>query len=256
MTIQEAIRRVFQKKGEVLTIPQVKQRLQQVQPNSWAGGSISAHLASLSANRPGRGHPNLRKNAFLFSLGNGRYRLWDPQTDATRTGPGDEPRLADEAASESEDLNEEDRLVESGSLEASITLERDMEATLIGGLNQLEQGLVLYSKDGLQGQQFDTGVVGRLDLLAIDKDGQHVVIELKVGRADDRAVAQTMRYMGWVQRELAGGKPVRGILIAREFSEGAKFAALALPTLTLKEYRVAFTFDTVDIGATSAAAGK
>ena len=32
--------------------------------------------------------------------------------------------------------------------------------------------------------------------------------------------------------------------------------ALALRSLTLKEYRVAFTFNTVDIAATSATAGK
>ena len=74
-----------------------------------------------------------------------------------------------------------------------------------------------------------------------------------MGKADDRAVAQTMRYMGWVQHERAGGKPVRGILIAREFSEGAKFAALALPTLALKEYRVTFTFSTADVPPRSAA---
>ena len=44
-------------------------------------------------------------------------------------------------------------------------------------------------------------------------------------------------------------------MIAREFSDGAKFAALALPALKLKEYRVAFTFSTVD-AATSAPAAK
>ena len=46
-----------------------------------------------------------------------------------------------------------------------------------------------------------------------------------------RAKSMTLRYMGWVQRELAGGKPVWGILIAREFSDRAKFATLrsALP---------------------------
>jgi hypothetical protein len=93
-------------------------------------------------------------------------------------------------------------------------------------------------------------VVGRLNLLALDKDGNYVVIELKVGRVDERAIAQTMRYMGWVQRELSGGQPVRGILIAREFSDGPKFAAVALPSLTLKEYRVAFSFNTADLAPT------
>jgi RecB family endonuclease NucS len=128
-----------------------------------------------------------------------------------------------------EALNSDEGAAEVANIEATISLERDMEACLVTGLQQLEPGLVLYSKDGMHGQQLDTSVVGRLDLLASDKDGNLVVIELKVGRADDRAIAQTMRYMGWVQRELSEGKTVRGILVAREFSEGSKFAAVALP---------------------------
>ena len=152
-------------------------------------------------------------------------------------------------------MTSEESAFEAAVAEATISLERDMETSLVTGLQQLENGLMLYSKDGVRGQQLDTGVVGRLDLLAAAKDGSLVVIELKVGRADDRAIAQTMRYMGWVQRELAGGRPVRGILVAREFSGGAKFAALALPTIVLKEYRVAFTFSNVDITAKSATQG-
>jgi hypothetical protein len=62
-----------------------------------------------------------------------------------------------------------------------------------------------------------------------------------------------IKYMGRVQRELAGGEPVRGILIAREFSEGTEFAALDLPALTWKEYRAAFTFNTVDLALASVA---
>jgi endonuclease len=257
MTCREAIREAFKSKDDVLTTSEVRRRVNAAYPEQWKDGSVSADLIGSSVNAPSSRHyPTARRHAFLFSLGDGRYRLWNSETDGqwvvTDTGvqlvEGDAPQL--------EELNGDECVTEMASVEATISLERDMEASLVTALQQLEPGMVLYSKDDVRGQQLDTGIVGRLDLLAIDRDGKLVVIELKVGRADDRAVAQTMRYMGWVQRELAGGKPVRGLLVAREFSDGAKFAALALPTLMLKEYRVAFTFNTVDMATTSAAAGK
>lgn len=73
----------------------------------------------------------------------------------------------------------------------------------------LEPGLKLYSKNGVTGRQFNTGVVGIIDLLAIDKQGEFVVIELKAGEAKDKACAQLFRYMGWVAVNLANGKNVR-----------------------------------------------
>lgn len=257
MRLQDSIREIFTNKDEVFTTAQVKLRVHRSYPGRWKDNAIATHLGALSVNtKAGLTLPNLRKNAFLFSLGGGRFRLWDAATDGNWVVTENGVRLADDDAGDGPETDGGEEVVETSNLEATISLERDMEESLAGGLQQLEPGLLLYSKDGVRGQQLDTGVVGRLDLLALDKDGKHVVIELKVGRADDGAVAQTMRYMGWVQRELAGGKPARGILIAREFSDGAKFAALALPTLTLKEYRVAFSFSSVDLALTSAAASK
>jgi hypothetical protein len=70
----------------------------------------------------------------------------------------------------SPEISADEATAEASNIEATISLERDMEAHLVTGLHQLEPGMVLRD------QQLDTGVVGRLDLLAIDKDGQHVVI--------------------------------------------------------------------------------
>lgn len=257
MTCREAIREVFKSKDEVLTTAEVRRRVNAAYPGQWKDTSVSADLIGSSVNAPSsRWYPTARKHAFLFCVGDGRYRLWNRETDGqwvvTETGV----QLVEGDTPPPDELNGDEGVSEIANVEATISLERDMEASLVTALQQLEPGMVLYAKGEMRGQQLDTGVVGRLDLLAVDKDGALVVIELKVGRADDRAIAQTMRYMGWVQRELAGGKPVRGVLVAREFSDGAKFAALALPSLTLKEYRVAFTFNTVDIAATSPTAGK
>lgn len=245
MTCREAIREVFQSKDEVLTTAAVKQRVNAAYPGQWKDGSVSADLIGSSVNAPSsRWYPTARKHAFLFSLGDGRYRLYDPETDGhwVVTEKGVQLAEGDEIPQPAE-ANGDEALTAAVVAEATITLEHDMEVSLVNNLDQLEPGMRLYSTDEIRGQQVDTGIVGRLDLLAKDREGKLVVIELKVGRADDRAIAQTMRYMGWVLRELSDGKPVRGILVAREFSDGAKFAAMAAPNLTLQEYRVAFTFN-------------
>lgn len=117
-----------------------------------------------------------------------------------------------------------------------------MEASLVVNLEQLEAGLRLYQEDGVVGQQLDTGVVGRLDLLAVDSSGRLVVIKLKAGEADERVCSQILRYMGWVNRELAGDRPVRGIIVANDFHDRVRYAIEVIPSVSLKRYGVRFEF--------------
>jgi RecB family endonuclease NucS len=72
-----------------------------------------------------------------------------------------------------------------------------------------------------------------------------VVIELKAGKADDRACSQILRYMGWVMEHLAGNRNVRGIIVANEFSDFLKYAVKAASNLTLKKYEFHFDFKEV-----------
>lgn len=61
-----------------------------------------------------------------------------------------------------------------------------------------------------------------------------MVIEIKAGEATENAVAQILRYIGWVKFNLAGGKGVRGIIVAGHFSDRTKYAASSVPDLGLK----------------------
>ena len=125
----------------------------------------------------------------------------------------------------------------------SVSLERDLERSLIANLELLESGLELYQKDGLFGNQLDTGVVGRIDILAKDKQGNLVVIELKAGEVDDRVCGQLLRYMGWVKKELADtSQTVRGVIVGNSFKERIKYAIESLPTVSLKRYEVSFNY--------------
>ena len=119
-------------------------------------------------------------------------------------------------------------------VETSISLERDIEDHLIRNLGAIEKGLKFQSR------QFITDV-GRIDILAEDKDGRRVVIEVKVGEAKDSAVGQVARYLGWFAK--LDRKPPRGMLIAGEFPEGVRYAATAVSNLTLHAYKVSFTFE-------------
>ncbi|MGH7815348.1 MAG: AlwI family type II restriction endonuclease [Candidatus Binataceae bacterium] len=84
--------------------------------------------------------------------------------------------------------------------------ERDLENLLENNLDLVEPGLSLI------GRQYST-LAGPIDLLARDQAGKYVVIELKRGRTNDRVVGQILRYLTWVQGNLARGSNVRGIIV-------------------------------------------
>ncbi len=125
-----------------------------------------------------------------------------------------------------------------GYVESGLSLERDMEDHLINHLESLETGLQLVSRQ-------ETIDVGRVDILARDKDGRTVIIELKAGEAKDSAIGQIARYIGWFARR--DSVSPRAILVAGSFSEPVRYAAMAIPGLRLVTYRVSFKFDEVSI---------
>jgi hypothetical protein len=118
----------------------------------------------------------------------------------------------------------------------SLSLERDMQATLRLSINDLEVGLVI-TDEGAE-RSVDSGFI---DITAKDRDGITVVIELKTGKANQKAIAQILSYMGDIVSE-EDGNQVRGILVASDFDPKAIAAARMVPTLKLKKYSVQFAF--------------
>jgi hypothetical protein len=193
--------------------------------------SIRAHVIAMAVNHPSSHHYSLRHKLFWY-LGTGRYRLLK----------------ADEATSVVEPVEPEAEPEEEVEAEAfSYEFESTLESHLGKSLNTLEEGLQLYkSPDGQLGQQFTTEV-GRIDLLAKDKQDNFVVIEIKVGQAGDKTLGQLLRYVGWVKRHLSPNRPVRGIIVSRDVTDALKYAASTLDTVALKEYEVRFTFSDADL---------
>ena len=114
-------------------------------------------------------------------------------------------------------------------------IERDMNIALRRNILSLGQNLTVI--DGGSERAVDSGFI---DITCQDSNGL-VVVELKAGKADSRAIGQILGYMGDLQEE-ENEKKVRGILVAHEFDKRAKAAARIVPTLTLKKYSVEFKF--------------
>jgi hypothetical protein len=102
---------------------------------------------------------------------------------------------------------------------------------------------------GRAATEISAGPTGRIDLLAQALRGRdYLVIELKRGVASDDAVAQCMRYMGWVRNHLVSpGGNVYGLIIAAEFDEHATYAAKVVPSLSLCTYSVQVSLKLEDL---------
>jgi restriction system protein len=126
---------------------------------------------------------------------------------------------------------------------AEFALESHLEDFLVKNWAHTELGrdYDIYEDDGEIGQQLQTDT-GRLDILAISKDKKRLlVLELKKGRASDVVVGQTLRYMGYVQEELASdGQTVEGAIIAHEDDLRIRRALAVIPSVSFYRYQVSF----------------
>ena len=82
----------------------------------------------------------------------------------------------------------------------------------------------------------------RLTPLRSSKDRKKLlVIELKNGRVSDVIVGQLLRYMGFVQEELAEpDHTVRGVVIALEYDQRLRRALAMVPAIEFYRYEVSF----------------
>jgi len=83
---------------------------------------------------------------------------------------------------------------------------------------------------------------GRVDVLA-GNDGEETAIEIKYGRAGDRALGQLLGYVG--ARENETSKKVNGILVAESFTTRVEYAVATLDDIELYEFSVETSLEPV-----------
>ena len=177
----------------------------------------------------------------FFSIGNKEYRRWDEA--------GDPPPIYGDIAEHEED-DEEDDEEEEKDAEWSATefaFERDLRNFLVKNLSAISSDLKLYEEEGITGVEFPVGG-RRIDILAQGADGKKfVVIELKVSRGHDKTLGQILRYMAWVGENLAEGKDVQGVIVARNITNDLRLATSLVPSVTLLEYEILFNLKPVEL---------
>ena len=205
--------------------------------------TVSAHLLLLSTNAPSRIHYGVRPgdHDLFYQLDGRTFRLYDA---------GQDPAPIYEAKSDptidpTDDIEDPDDEVDAGT-RSEFAYERDLQSFLAKNLHLLEPGLSLYNDEGIIGIEYPAG--GRsIDILAVDRSGRLVAIELKVSRGYDRTVGQLLRYMGYISENLAEeGQAVRGIIVAREISEDLRLATRHARGVELYEYRLSVSVSQVE----------
>lgn len=121
-------------------------------------------------------------------------------------------------------------------------LEKHLEEYVIKNWDNIHFGETLrmyVDEDGTTGQQYTTDV-GIIDILALDKHDNFVVIELKRAEYGSSVVGQTLNYMGWVGEKLAkDGQQVRGLIVVGRADKTLRSAVKPVADkIAVKEYRV------------------
>jgi hypothetical protein len=130
----------------------------------------------------------------------------------------------------------EDETPEDAEVGQTFGLERDLQKALRTNIAQLDASLQIVD-NGTEARV----EAGFIDILAKDKDGCWVVIELKADVARPSSIAQILSYMTCISKE-KGGK-ARGILIAADFEKKVALAAESISNLQLRKYRFSFSFE-------------
>jgi len=185
--------------------------------------TIAAHVTALS-DHPSSKHYGMREKFFRY-LGNGNFCTIENYDKVVETY-----NIPEHPEYISENYEEE--------LDTTFTFEKDLQEFISRNLNSLEDGLTLLQKE------YPTDV-GRLDILAKDKDGILVVIELKVGIAKKEVLGQILSYMASIKQKKSVEK-VRGIIVANDFDYALKLASSQIPDLKLVRYVVKFEFEEVE----------
>ncbi|MCE5985217.1 endonuclease NucS domain-containing protein [Pseudomonas sp. LF19] len=190
--------------------------------------------------------PNTNSQQLRRAFARMGWVVEETETQVLVLHPGT-PKTAIQAI-ENEDLAQEGEDTPDSDRETVFELEwqlRDFISHNIESLKVEGKPLRLYvDSQGRDGVEYPTSV-GPIDILALDSDDSFVIFELKRGRVADRAIGQISRYMGWIKKNLAKEKMVKGVIVAKSISANLRHAIVAVPNVSLFEYEVEFSLNQI-----------
>ena len=186
----------------------------------------------MTSSRPSR--RNAGRSETLHRVKRTAVDICESRETTRRFWPGTVP----EPAAEGED---EGSSATAQSLE--FALEAHLRDFLAKNLDRIETGLRLYASPERNGVEYPVGG-GRIDLLAVDRNGKFVVIELKLSQGRNKTLGQLLYYMGWVDQHLGEG-PCRGFIIASDITGELAIAVARVPGVSLAKYRMSFSIEPI-----------
>jgi hypothetical protein len=171
--------------------------------------------------------------------------IWWMVLDETRFEPGQPAALTE--------TTEESAL-------GAFALEQQLEKFLVENWEKTSLGreweIYATDEEPLAGNQFPTEV-GRIDILARHRRNKSwLVIELKRNQSNDQTIAQALRYLAWVKRNLAGkSESVEALVVAHTMDKQGAYALTATPGVRAMLYQVEFRLSKFDPDSLIAPAG-
>jgi hypothetical protein len=132
-------------------------------------------------------------------------------------------------------------------------LEEQLRDYLAENLGILEPGLSLWpveNGDAVEFQVDEQGPSRRIDILAKDRGGLPVIIELKVSRGHEKTIGQALYYRAKIKHRFSVER-VRIFIVAAEISPELRAAASEVSDVLLFEYSLAVKVTAISIGAAS-----
>lgn len=203
-------------------------------------GTVNAHLVVMSTNAPSRVHHNIRPNGaddLLFQIDGSSFRLYVKNSDPAPIYRQDTEPQTEEDTDDSGTISVETH---------EFAYERDLKNFLASNLQVISPSLTLYKDGDITGVEFPVG--GRyIDILAVDNSKDLLVIELKVSKGYDKAIGQLLRYMAWIEKNLAEpDQRVKGMIIARSISDDLRLATSRVEDVDLFEYALSISLKKIE----------
>lgn len=210
-------------------------------PGKWKPSTLHGHLYGCCVNKPKgiQHHPSFPR--FLYCHADSRYELYDATRHGTFTDTGypagDHPGVAVSVEQEGGTSSDEGN-------GTTFAYEAHLRDYLARNLSILERGLSLWVVDSeLESVEYEVGG-RRIDILARDREGTPVIIELKVSRGHERTLGQCLYYRAELKRRL-GVQRVRIMIVAQELTADLRLAATEISDIELFEYSLSMAVERV-----------